>query len=399
MILLISCVFPPEPVVSASLAFDLFKALSKIMAVKVLTPKPSRPFGFSFNEAGEKEYEDDHIILNSFTYPKSKILGRMFESYSFGKHASRYISKNRSLIQCIYINTWPLFAQYFIVKTSKKYSIPTVLHIQDIYPESLLDKLPIFKNLIFNLLYPIEKYVQKNATRVVTISPGMKTYLIKTRGLDDRKIAEVFNWQNEEKFIASNNIRRSEDKNACFTFMFLGNLNRTAAIDILISAYQTTSIENSRLIIAGSGSQKDSLISLAASYNGINIEFWDAPMMKVPEIQFNADVLLLNLKKGAARFALPSKLPAYMFSAKPIIACVDEDSDTANAIKIANCGWIVPPEDPEALSKAMVKVSSIPKEDLNKFGRNGFTYASENFSNKINLQKLVTIINNLVNTY
>ena len=146
--------------------------------------------------------------------------------------------------------------------------------------------------------------------------------------------------------------------------MFLGNLNRTAAIDVLISAFKTAEMKNSRLVIAGIGSERASLRSLAGRYKNTNIEFCDAPKMRVPEIQDKADVLLLNLKKGAACFALPSKLSAYMFSAKPVIACVDKDSDTANVIEQANCGWIVPPEDSEALIKVMKTVVSVPIKDL-----------------------------------
>lgn len=392
MILLISSVFLPEPVVSASLANDLAMALSEKLRVVVITPKPSRPLGFTFNNENDNKRKFEHFVLDSFVYPKSKITGRMLESWSFGKHAVNYIGKNWFDIKCIYLNSWPLIAQYLIVRASKKYSIPVVIHVQDIYPESLLDKLPLFKRLFFKLLLPIDKYVQKNSSKVVTISPNMKNLLVKTRDLEERKVEMVYNWHNEEKFIAYMNSEKKEPRNFCFTFMFLGNLNRTAAIDVLISAFKANGIENSRLVIAGTGSERDLLLSLADNKRGVNIEFWDAPLIRVPEIQDKADVLLLTLKKGAAQFALPSKLAAYMFSKKPIIACVEEDSDTANAIKHANCGWVVTPEDIVALAETMKTVASISKDDLHSYGRNGFKYALENFSKKHNLRKLVEII-------
>ena len=138
------------------------------------------------------------------------------------------------------------------------------------------------------------------------------------------------------------------------------------------------------------------LINLAGNKQGINIEFWDAPIIRVPEIQDYADVLLLTLKKDAAQFALPSKLGSYMFSAKPIIACVDEDSDTANVIKQANCGWVVPPENIVELASKMKTVVSYSKDALQGYGRNGYKYAMENFSKKENLKKIVTIITCLI---
>ena len=45
-ILIISAVFPPEPVVSANLSRDLAEELSKNNQVTVLCPKPTRPNGF-----------------------------------------------------------------------------------------------------------------------------------------------------------------------------------------------------------------------------------------------------------------------------------------------------------------------------------------------------------------
>ena len=396
MILLISSVFPPEPVVSAILADDLAVALSEKFKVVVITPKPSRPMGFPFNNGFYYKRKFEHIVLDSFVYPKSNITGRLFESYSFGKNACKYIRKNWPDIRCIYLNSWPLIAQYLIVKASKKYSIPLVLHIQDIYPESLLDKLLLFKKLIFRLLLPIDKNIQKNSFKVITISPKMKNLLLKTRDLEEHKVDVVYNWQNEEMFKAYKSSERKEPRTSRFTFMFLGNLNRTAAIDVLISAFKINGIENSRLVIAGTGSERDMLINLAGNKQGINIEFWDAPIIRVPEIQDYADVLLLTLKKDAAQFALPSKLGSYMFSAKPIIACVDEDSDTANVIKQANCGWVVPPENIVELASKMKTVVSYSKDALQGYGRNGYKYAMENFSKKENLKKIVTIITCLI---
>jgi glycosyltransferase involved in cell wall biosynthesis len=396
MILIISSVFPPEPVVSAAVGNDLAIALSETREVKVITPKPTRPMGYSFGREIIENRKFEHIVLDSFTCPESRLIGRIRESYSFGRHSARYIKKNRSGIKCIFVHAWPLLAQYLIAKTSKRYSIPYVIHIVDIYPEAGLRKLPFLRNLFFRLLLPIDKYVQKNSSKVITISNGMKDLLVKTRDMEETKVDVVNNWQNEKLFVKIKNSISNERRNSQFTFMYLGNLSNTAAINILISAFSTSNLATSRLVIAGDGSEKENLKQLADNLHSKTIEFWEAPMTKVPELQDNADVLLLSLKKGIAKIALPSKLPAYMFSGKPIIACVDEESDTANAMKQANCGWIIAPENIVALAETMKRVASIPKEELISYGRNGFNYALENFSKKKNLQKMTSIINEII---
>jgi glycosyltransferase involved in cell wall biosynthesis len=396
MILLISSVFPPEPVVSASIGNDLAIALSEHHKVIVITPKPTRPMGFFYEKELKSSNNFEHIVLNSFTCPKSSIIGRMRESYSFGKHILKYVKNKRNEIKCIYLHSWPLLAPYIIIKAAKKYSIPSVIHIVDIYPEALTGKLPIIGNIVSRFLLPIDKFALRNATKVITISPKMKDYLILSRNLpEENKVEMIYNWQNEISFIRFHETYKNERKKPLFTFMFLGNLNNTAAIDNLICSFAEAKLKNSRLVIAGNGSEKANLVALANQYGDVVIEFWNAPISEVPEIQSKADILLLGLRKGISQFALPSKLPAYLFSAKPIIACVEKGSDTAEIINTANSGWVVPPENIKALVQVMKDAVITSSDNLLKYGINGYNYALKNFSKETNLTKFVKIINEI----
>jgi glycosyltransferase involved in cell wall biosynthesis len=401
MILLISSVFPPEPVVSAEVGNDLAIALSENSEVKVITPKPTRPLGFSFGKETIENRKFEQIILNSFTCPESRLIGRMRESYSFGKHAASYIKKNRTEIKCIYVHAWPLLAQFLIAKTSKKYSIPFVLHIVDIYPEALLLRLPFLKRFFFRLLLPIDKYVQQNSSRVVTISDGMKDFLRKTRHLEETKIEVVNFWLDENEFIKNSTSPGFSDVNPSdknlFTFMYLGNIGPVAGVEFLIKSFAKADLDNALLVIAGAGSRKNECVRIAESFKSSNIKFYDVPKGKVAEIQEQADVMMLPVKSGAAKSSLPSKLVSYMLSRKPVIASVEEKSDTGNIIRKAHCGWIVPPENIDLLANAMIDASKTPKSDLQMYGTNGFRFAMENYSKKINLKKLVNIINETAN--
>jgi len=108
MILIVTAVFPPEPVVSAILSRDLAETLSSIGQVVVISPKPTRPFGFIFSEIHNIETIYKHNVLESYTNSKSSIFGRIAESYSFGKSTTAYISDYHDVIKVVYVNTWPL---------------------------------------------------------------------------------------------------------------------------------------------------------------------------------------------------------------------------------------------------------------------------------------------------
>lgn len=392
-ILILSALFPPEPVVSAKLSFDIANALSESNSVTVISPRPTRPLGFIFTDK-LPDFKFNHIQANTFTCPFSSILGRFKESFCFGKYCYNYILENHKSIGLIYVNTWPLVGQYFAVKAARRYNIPLILHVQDIYPESLVNKFPVLGPLLNFLFLPMDKYSLRNSTAIIAISENMKTHLSVTRNIDKEKIAVIQNWQDETAFIsfkATSNAQKHNPKP--FTFMYLGNIGPVAGIDLLIDSFAEANLQNCRLVIVGSGSVKESLQKKATNRNLKSIEFWPVPDGKVPEIQNQADVLLLPLKKGAACSSIPSKLPAYMFSEKPIIACVDCNCDTANAIKKADCGWVLFPEDQDNLIRIMRSAACLSRSELQQKGKNGFEYALEHFSKPNNLGKLIQIIN------
>jgi glycosyltransferase involved in cell wall biosynthesis len=392
MILIVSAVFPPEPVVSANLSFDIASELALKNQVVVISPKPTRPFNTKYENVVPIQYPFRHIIMKTYTCPKSNIIGRMLESYSLGKATRKYLLSEKGNIDLIYANTWPVFAQLILIKTAKKLNIPVIIHIHDIYPESLIKKIPIYFGQLLQLIFlPIDKFILQNSKTVITISPQMKNYLQASRELNENNISVVRNWQNDENFI---NYKLPENiKPNIFTFMFLGSISPSAGVELLIRSFAKTNIPNSKLIIAGNGSDKSKCMDLADKFPYSKIEFCEAPSHIVPELQSKADVLLLPLRKGIGKTASPSKLSAYMFSAKPIIGCIEEDSDAAGIINSSECGWIVPPEDIESLTNIMEKVAKLDNKELQIKGKNGFNYALEHLSRKNNLQRMIAIIN------
>lgn len=400
MILIVSSVFPPEPVVSATISYSLAQKLAEKYQVTVLTPRPTRPLGFIMPENYHTTGNYSHVVLNSFVYPKSRLLGRLYESYSFGKHTAKFIEKNHKAIQCIYLNVWPLFAQYYIVRAAKKHAISTVIHMQDIYPESLSNKVPLVGSLLWKLLLPLDKYCLKNASGVITVSENMTETYVETRKIDKRKFLLVHNWQDENEFLQLGQSNLSDKsaniKKRPFTFLYLGNIGPVAGVEFLLKGFLKAGLDNTSLIIAGNGSRKTACIAFAAKHKLQHVIFKEVPWSKVPEIQREADVLMLPLIKGAALSSIPSKLPAYMFSAKPIIACVDSESYTSKVLHQANCGWVLPPEDTEKLAQTMNHIVVQSRETLEKLGNNGFVFAMINFSKKHNLPKLSSYVESFI---
>lgn len=398
-ILIISAVFPPEPVVSAIISHDLALSLSDRHNVIVLSPRPSRPAGYSFPDkpsSPEKKYK--HVIVESYICPQSSVIGRFYESISFGIHSARFIRQNHQSLDAIYLNSWPIFSQYSIIRQAKHYKIPSVLHYQDIYPESFLQKIrnPLFEKICRSLLFPIDKYISKNSSKIVAISDNMKNHLVSSRMIDDSKVSVVLNWQDETAFSkvdSTSTIHKDPDQTV---FMYLGNIGPVARVEWLIKSFATSANDRMKLIIAGSGSRKEACIEEANKYKDVLIEFTSVPDGKVAETQALADVMILAVAPGAAMSSIPSKVPAYMFSKKPIIAAVDMDSDTAHTLMDSKGGIVVSPDDASALSDAFRSFSQLDVSMRNKMADNNYQYAMKWFSKTNNLNTLTHIVESVL---
>lgn len=388
-ILIISAVFCPEPVVSAIVSKAIAEKASEFYDVTVVSPRPTRPFGYDF----PKESEDTlykHITLDSYTCPQSSILGRFRESYSFGKYCSDFILKNK--FDLVYQNSWPIFAQFQISKACCEKNIPLITHVQDVYPESLSSKFKRFSFIIDGLLKPLDVKILNSSEKIIAISEKMKNYLSESRGIDSSKIEVMLNWQDHEPFLQTKETKRGNDK---FTFMYLGNIGPVAGIELLIESFVKASLSEARLIIAGSGSMKESLRTYSKSFMNADIQFWDVPGGEVPSVQAQADVLLLPIKKGAASSSIPSKLPAYMFSKKPVLVSADLDSDSVNVILKSHAGIAVEPENIGLLAEKMTEFYSMNEVELSKLGKNGREYALEHFTRDSNLKVVLDIFNQI----
>lgn len=388
-VLIISAVYPPEPVVSARISSDLYHALKeKGHEVRVLHPIATRPYGFQFDE--KVELGEDEVVTDSYTCPQSSLTGRLWESVSFGKACAKYIRQHHEEICVVYSCGWALFAQYQIARVCDKFGLPDVVPVQDMYPEALSNKLPSWiGNIVTTCFLPVDKYVLRHAAKIHAISEKMRDYLVRTRGVEKERFVVIINWQDETDFLEYHKGAEPE-MHEKFTMMYMGNIGPVAGVDLLIEAFEAAQLKEARLVIAGSGSMKEPLKKQAAG--NPNIEFWEVPNGKVPEIQAKADVMLLPIKKGAAGSSIPSKLPAYMFSAKPVIGCMDEDSDTANAIRESGGGVIVEPENAAKLAEIIKTVAAMDDNELQAMGERSREYGLQVFSKGINLSKLVNAI-------
>jgi colanic acid biosynthesis glycosyl transferase WcaI len=135
--------------------------------------------------------------------------------------------------------------------------------------------------------------------------------------------------------------------------MYSGSMGTKQGLDTVLAAARLFDKEGPQsplFVFAGEGHARKKLQAEAKSLS--NILF----MPVVPQEQYNeflnlADIHLLPQKTEAADLVLPSKLCAMLAAGKPVIATVPPDTQIAQII--GSAGIIVPPDDPEALTRAI----------------------------------------------
>ena len=395
-ILIVSAVFPPEQVTSAFLNYDLAHELAKEYDVTVLRPYPTRPIGAKFESAEVKDKSFKTVLVNSYTHPQSELKGRFKESNDFGKKSVEYIKKHHSEIDFVYNDGWQLFGLYRVAKVCKKYGIPYMVPIQDIYPECLFTnkKYPaLLKWMIKAVLLPIDRYYQKHAACVRTISDEMRDYLSTTRNVPKKNYLVVNNWQNDEDFL-KDYLKRPKDGK--MVFAYVGSINEHANVDLMIRAFVGARIENTEFRIYGGGNKKDYCVNLVKELGVNNIFFDMVSRDKVAFVQSQADVLVLALPTGNGNLCLPSKLTSYMLSGKPVLASVDIDSSTKRILEGNECGITVLPDSLELLTNAFVKYGKMETEMRERMGGNSKVYAMKNLTREVNLSKVVERIHTII---
>lgn len=406
-ILIVSPVYPPEPLISSQTSSQLAKALADSgHSVTVLTTFPNRPMGKLY--AGYKRrlwVHDpaftDYEVFRCFSLIsfESGVLSRFLENVSFGLFsgvATLFLGKP----DVIYGNTWPIFAQGILAIVCSLRGIPLVMSVQDVYPESLVVQSRVGgrDGWLVKFLRWLDIKNQKKSAALVVISKQFREIYVKDRGIPADRIHLIPNWMDEKKLQVEkkeHTIRRMhaipEDS---FLVVYAGNVGAAAGMETVIRAFgNLIAEENIHLLIAGSGSTLSKCRELAKNIGNPRICF-HSPWLEAEtsSLLAEASLCILPTRMGQSMVSVPSKLMSYMFVGRPILACVDEKSEIALIIRDAVCGWVIPPDDVDVLAQKILCLSKYAPDELQKFGNRGRDHAHMHMSMAANLPKLVGLI-------
>ena len=406
-IVIVSCVFPPEPIVSAQTSAQIAEKMAGVgHDVKVLAPFPSRPTqrayqqykrGFLKSEVCPQGYN----IVRCFSIfsSVSSLPSRFLENISFGLSVFFIMLFSRRA-DVVYGNTWPIFAQGLLVLACKLRHMPLVLSVQDIYPESLFVQRRGFEKTsrIYVVLRWLDAQIARNCAGLIVISEQFKETYVSDRRIPENKITIIPNWIDESQVnhnSAGGDTRKKHNiPTSAFLAVYGGNIGVAARVETLIAAYRYLA-ENHYLLIAGGGSQLDACQKLGAEVSAERIKFYSPwPAEQTFRIYQAGDVLVLPTFGRQSLVSLPSKVLGYMLAGKPIIALAYPESELAKLILLSGCGWVVAPDEPEILADKIEQVSKMNAVERATYGISGQNYLRKHMTADVCLPKICAVLEN-----
>lgn len=286
------------------------------------------------------------------------------------------------------------------IKIAKKFGVPCICEVRDLWPESLVAYGTLKKNSPFTkMLYMGEKWIYKNADSIIMTWEGGKDYIIdqgwekeidlsKIEHINNGVVIETFDKNSLENQIIDDDLNDKSFKNV----VYAGSIRKVNNLGILLDAakfIQSKGIQDIRFLIYGSGNESEILVKRCKDEQINNVIFKGRVEKKfIPAILKKSDINILhNSSTSLDRYGQSqNKFFEYLAAGK----CIIQTYTTGySVIEKANCGINVPVQTAEEIAKAVIRVCN--DEEISKImGSNAREVASE--FDFINLTKKLSVV-------
>jgi colanic acid biosynthesis glycosyl transferase WcaI len=398
-VLLLTQYFPPETGSAAAKMAEMGEYLAgRGHRISVVSQIPNYPSGVVYpgyeGAWFRRERQNGVRITRTWSYasPERDRFRPRFLNYAtfMGTALAGIFSGPRPDVALVY--SPPLFLGLTATVLTKLWRTPFVFWVNDLWPGVALPLGFMQKGKLFNLAKAVERFAYDEANRIFVYSQRQGEEIAKT-GTNPAKIEVHPLWIDTDVFRpvpeTVTEIRREYGWDQKFVVLYGGNIGRAQGLEILIeSARLLKDVQDIHFVLMGSGYEKENLEALVRQYNLTSVQFiGHQPKDQAAAFFSAADVLFARLKADPSRVGtVPEKILAYMACGRPVLMAVQEGA-AAELIRGHQCGLPVPPNDPEALARAIVNLSQ-DRQLLNQWGKNGRRATETHFATPIVLQTM-----------
>lgn len=368
--------------------------------VIVITGFPNRPRGqlypgykqkFGFTEIIDEipVYRVPQVISHS-PNPVARILS--FLSFSA---TALTASKKVKGADAVYVYATPATAAIPAQVWKTLFGIPYVLHVQDVWPESVTESGMVGNSKLKDFVHSVLSFwtgrLYRNSDRLIAISAGMKDLLVE-RGSSPEKCSVVYNWADEKTIV----VKASESfEDNGLNLLYAGNLGPMQDLETMIEAAALMRNQPKfHLTLAGGGILEEQ----------IKLKTRDLPQVEflgrlsseeVSKLYLKSDFQLVTLKDlPVFRVTVPSKFQSSLAAGVPVITTVK--GAVADLIEQYQAGLVAEPENPDSLAETFQVALSMTAEERAAMGRNARRLYDELMSSTSGLSSIASILTGAV---
>lgn len=258
--------------------------------------------------------------------------------------------------------------------------VPFVFNIQDVFPDVAVEIGALTNPTVIRAAAWLERLTYQGADAVTVLSDDLRANvaakLAGQRRGDEAKVRVIPNFVDTERIRPAprdNAYRRELGLGERTVVMYAGNVGMSQSLELMVAAAAASADDPSVVFVVNGGGS--GLAELQARARGLpNLRFVGLqPRERLPEVLAAADVHVVPLRRGLARSSVPSKLYSILAAGRPIVASVDPGTEVARTVQDAGAGIAVPPDEPEAFTKAVRRLVDEPGE-AKRMGESGRRY-------------------------
>ena len=356
---------------------------------------------------------DVNLITDGSPYIRREYDGLKFVHINVPKYSGNGLSRKLNLLAFPYrlwkytrrlgekpdviVNDLDVMAMDFPFMIAKRYHVPIITEVRDLWPESIIEYGLLRRNsLLAKFLYAVERRMYRKSDAVVFSMEGGYDY-IKERGWDREiprsKVHYINNGVDLESFQYNREHFRVEDPDLdepnTIKIVYTGSIRLVNNLDLLVDAAKRVKDPRIKFLIWGDGDRLPALRQRVLDERIGNVVFKGSVEKKyVPSIVSRADYNYINgADNDIFRFGISTnKLFDYFAAGKPVLMCLRAKYNPAERF---SCGLIC--GSPDGLDRLLEKIPSLSGEEYASLCRGAEKAAGEyNFENLT--QKLLDVI-------
>jgi glycosyltransferase involved in cell wall biosynthesis len=319
------------------------------------------------------------IRLRTYNRIRGSFGRRILNFLSFAAHAFARAVWIRH-VDIVYASSTPLttgLAGYLVATVKRR---PFYFEVRDLWPESAIVAGALKPGPAVRVIAWFERLFYRKATRVIAVHQGIRDSVI-AKGKNPADVLfvphGVDDWMLEVD--PANPAEFPFDKDQHFICTYIGAHGRWNGNETILDAAHHLLGTRVRFLLIGDGDHKHELMRYARGLHLTNVHFLDPiPKRAIFDYLSQSHVALICAWKHEFHgMILANKVFDYLAAGCPVVAATF--GQTEELLARADCGWSVPPEQPDRLAALLRDLSTLPVEDLRTRGVRGREFVRRHF--------------------